>query len=47
MTIRIGANPICWTNDDMPEIGGWISLDQCLTQAKEFGLEGMEIGYNH
>ena len=44
MTIRIGANPIGWSNDDMPEIGGWISLDQCLTQARDFGLEGMEIG---
>jgi len=21
MAIRIGANPICWTNDDMPELG--------------------------
>jgi myo-inosose-2 dehydratase len=44
MTIRIGANPICWSNDDLPEIGGWISLEQCLTQAKEFGIEGMELG---
>jgi inosose dehydratase len=44
MTIRIGANPICWSNDDMPEIGGWITLDECLTQAKEFGIEGMELG---
>ena len=34
MTIRIGANPICWSNDDMPEIGGWIPLEQCLTEAK-------------
>ncbi len=44
MTIRIGANPICWSNDDMPEIGGWISLEECLTEAKEFGIEGMELG---
>ena len=44
MTIRIGANPICWSNDDMPEIGGWITLDECLTQAKQFGIEGMELG---
>ncbi len=44
MPIKIGANPICWSNDDMPEIGGWISLDECLTQAKKFGIEGMELG---
>ena len=42
--IRIGANPICWSNDDMIEIGGNISLDQCLSEAREIGLEGMEKG---
>ena len=42
--IRIGANPICWSNDDMPEIGGDITLEQCLTEAKSVGLEGMELG---
>ena len=26
--IRIGANPICWSNDDKPEIGGHITLGQ-------------------
>ncbi len=44
MTIRIGANPICWSNDDAPEIGGWITLEECLTQAKQWGIEGMELG---
>ena len=42
--IRIGANPICWSNDDMVEIGGDISLDQCLSEARDIGLEGMEKG---
>ena len=42
--IRIGANPICWSNDDMIEIGGNISLEQCLSEAREIGLEGMEKG---
>jgi myo-inosose-2 dehydratase len=42
--IRIGANPICWSNDDMIEIGGNISLEQCLAEAREIGLEGMEKG---
>lgn len=42
--IRIGANPICWSNDDMQEIGGDIPLEQCLTEAKAIGIEGMELG---
>ncbi|MEJ1159103.1 myo-inosose-2 dehydratase [Prosthecomicrobium sp. N25] len=42
--IRIGANPICWSNDDMIEIGGNIPLEQCLSEAREIGIEGMELG---
>ena len=44
MTIRIGANPIGWSNDDMQEIGGWIPLEQCLSEAKASGFVGMELG---
>ncbi|WP_442501788.1 myo-inosose-2 dehydratase [Marinivivus vitaminiproducens] len=42
--IRIGANPICWSNDDMIELGGHIPLEQCLGEATAIGLEGMELG---
>jgi inosose dehydratase len=42
--IRIGANPIGWSNDDMPELGGHIPLEQCLAEAKAAGFEGMELG---
>ena len=42
--IRIGANPICWSNDDMIELGGHIPLEQCLAEAAEIGIEGMELG---
>ncbi len=45
MPIRIGANPIIWSNDDMPELGGDISLETCLTEAKAAGYEGMELGH--
>ena len=45
MTIRIGANPIGWSNDDMREIGGNIPLEQCLAEAKAAGFEGMELGH--
>jgi myo-inosose-2 dehydratase len=42
--IRIGANPIGWSNDDMLEIGGDIPLDQCLSEARAAGFLGMELG---
>ncbi len=43
--IRIGANPIGWSNDDMREIGGETPLETCLAEAKEAGFEGMELGH--
>ncbi len=45
MTIRIGANPIGWTNDDLQEIGGNTPLEVCLAEAKQAGIEGMELGH--
>jgi inosose dehydratase len=45
MTIRIGANPIGWSNDDMPELGGDTPLDTCLSEARSVGFEGMELGH--
>ncbi len=44
MPIRFGTNPIGWSNDDLPELGGHIPLEQCLTEAKQAGFEGMELG---
>ncbi|MDG6095778.1 5-deoxy-glucuronate isomerase [Acetobacter sp. AN02] len=43
--VRIGANPIIWTSDDLPSIGGGISLEECLDQARRAGVEGMELGH--
>ena len=43
--IRIGANPIGWSNDDLPEIGAQTSLETCLAQAREAGIVGMEKGH--
>ena len=34
MSIRIGANPIGWTNDDLQEIGGDTPLETCLAEAR-------------
>ncbi|SEG53401.1 myo-inosose-2 dehydratase [Bosea lathyri] len=42
--IRIGANPIGWSNDDMQEIGGDIPLETCLSEAHQAGFVGMELG---
>jgi len=45
MPIRIGANPIGWSNDDLQEIGGETSLETCLAEAREVGFVGMELGH--
>jgi myo-inosose-2 dehydratase len=45
MSIRIGANPIGWTNDDLQEIGADTPLETCLAEAKEAGVVGMEKGH--
>ena len=44
MTIRVGINPIGWSNDDMPILGGATPLETCLREAREAGYEGMELG---
>jgi inosose dehydratase len=45
MAVRIGANPIGWSNDDMRELGGTTPLEVCLAEAREVGFEGMELGH--
>jgi myo-inosose-2 dehydratase len=45
MTIRIGANPIIWSNDDLRELGGATPLETCLSEARAIGFEGMELGH--
>ena len=45
MSIRLGANPIIWSNDDMRELGAETSLETCLAQARQIGFEGMELGH--
>jgi len=41
---RIGINPISWTNDDMPWLGGEIPLETALAEGKRIGYEGFELG---
>jgi len=42
--VRIGINPLTWTNDDLPALGDGNSLEKCLTEAKQAGYEGVELG---
>ena len=44
MSIRIGINPITWTNDDVPELGGDTPLEVCLAETREAGYAGTELG---
>ena len=44
MSVRLGINPIGWTNDCMPWLGDFISLDTCLKEAKSAGFSGVELG---
>src|SRR5918912_2438508 len=45
MAVRIGANPIGWSNDDLRSLGGATPLETCLAEAREAGFEGMELGH--
>ncbi len=44
MPCPIGINPLTWTNDDMPALGGNTPLETCLKEAKEAGYDGVELG---
>lgn len=43
-SIRIGINPISWSNDDLPSLGGEIPLSTALEEGKAIGYEGFELG---
>jgi inosose dehydratase len=40
MSVKIGINPITWTNDDVPELGGDTPLETCLAETREAGFLG-------
>ena len=44
MAVSLGINPITWTNDDMPELGGDIPLSTCLSETRMAGYAGIELG---
>jgi inosose dehydratase len=44
VSIRLGINPLTWTIDDLPEVGGETPLETCLAEARAAGFEGVELG---
>jgi inosose dehydratase len=44
MSVRLGINPIAWTNDCLPWLGDLIPLAQCLAEARQAGFSGVELG---
>jgi inosose dehydratase len=42
--IQLGAAPIAWTNDDLPELGKENSFEQCISEMALAGYTGSEIG---
>ena len=44
LEVRIGINPISWSNDDLPSLGGEIPLETALAEGKAIGYEGFELG---
>ncbi|MFL5337658.1 MAG: myo-inosose-2 dehydratase [Geminicoccaceae bacterium] len=44
MSVRLGINPITWTNDDVPELGGATPLETCLAETRLAGYAGTELG---
>jgi inosose dehydratase len=45
MTVRLGTNPIGWSNDDLRELGGDTPLETCLAEARNAGFAGIELGH--
>ena len=44
MKVKIGINPIAWSNDDVPALGGDTPLEVCLSETKQAGYSGTELG---
>lgn len=42
--IKLGIAPINWTNDDMPELGGENTFEQCISEMALAGFTGCEVG---
>ena len=43
-SVKIGINPISWTNDDLPRLGGETPLEVALSEGRAIGYQGFELG---
>jgi inosose dehydratase len=43
-SIKLAIAPIGWTNDDLPELGGEIPFEQCVSEMALAGFTGSEVG---
>jgi len=44
LDVKIGINPISWSNDDLPSLGGETPLSTALSEGREIGYQGFELG---
>jgi len=44
LEVKIGINPISWSNDDLPSLGGETPLATALAEGKRIGYRGFELG---
>ena len=42
--VKIGINPISWSNDDLPALGGETPLSTALSEGRDIGYQGFELG---
>ncbi|GLQ49025.1 myo-inosose-2 dehydratase [Dyella flava] len=42
--VKIGINPISWSNDDLPSLGGETPLSTALSEGRAIGYQGFELG---
>lgn len=43
-TIQLAISPLTWSNDDLPSLGGAIPLETCLSEMRQAGFTGTELG---
>ncbi len=44
MSVKIGISPICWQNDDLPDLTANYTMEQALQEARAIGYKGVERG---
>ena len=42
--VKLGIAPIAWTNDDLPDLGGENTFEQCVSEMALAGFTGSEVG---